>query len=231
MKLFPQVVSLLLSPILAVWPLSAQQAELRDSPAGAPAAEQLQVHLVGDRNASPVGSLDSKGFALEVTDGSGAKVQNAAIAIRLPDSGPSGTFPDGSHAAVVYTDQFGRASLGDVHWGATPGTVPIRITASKGAAHAGILIEQTLTSPMEKPVIALFTIGCERSQTAGAGYSGYSDLESRKSRSLEPASGRTGPDAAKCPAENEPCARVCRDVFQLRRTESDCRERPGRFET
>jgi hypothetical protein len=71
-------------------------------------------------------------------------VADAAIAFRLPDADPTGIFSDGTHSAVAYTDQTGRAKITGIQWNATPGAVAIRVTATKGTAHAGILIQQTL---------------------------------------------------------------------------------------
>jgi hypothetical protein len=81
---------------------------------------------------------------MEVTDSRGAAVADAAIVLRLPDTDPTGSFADASHAAIAYTDQAGRATLAGIQWASTPGIVAIRATASKGTAHAGILIQETL---------------------------------------------------------------------------------------
>ena len=86
-----------------------------------------------------------KGFVVQVSDSAGAAVQDAAVAFRLPDSGPTGTFTDGTHSAVVYTGADGRAYVTGIHWNDIAGPVAIRITATKGILHAGILFEQTLT--------------------------------------------------------------------------------------
>ena len=40
-----------------------------------------------------------------------APIPGAAVAFRLPDTDPIGTFADGSHATVVYTDINGRAQV------------------------------------------------------------------------------------------------------------------------
>ena len=154
MKLFTQIISLLLSPILAVGPLSASPAESPGAAAGSAAAQQIEIHVLrGDNNAAQIGSVAKSAILVEVTDATGAKVQDAAIAFRLPDSGATGTFGDGTRAAVAYTDKSGQAILGEIRWGTTAGTVPIRVTASKGSSHAGLVVEQTLMATGTAPAI------------------------------------------------------------------------------
>ncbi len=99
----------------------------------------LQIQLLGN-------SRFEKGFTVEVTDATGAAVPDAAIVFRLPDSNPTGTFPDRTHASVAYTDRTGHATIPNIQWNPTPGLVAIRVSATKGIAHASILVEQTLTA-------------------------------------------------------------------------------------
>jgi hypothetical protein len=146
MRLFPRFISFLLTPILIVGPLSAQTSQVPSaSPSGSAPVEALLLRVVEGESADvAAGSRALKGFIVEVTDSSGAAVSDAAIAFRLPDVAPTGMFSDGTHAAVAYTDQTGRAKITGIQWNATPGAVAIRVTATKGTAHAGILIQQTL---------------------------------------------------------------------------------------
>jgi CDGSH-type Zn-finger protein len=81
---------------------------------------------------------------VEVTDETGAAVRAAAVICRLPESGATGTFADGTHAAVAYTDEQGQAAIRSIQWGDIAGPVAIRLTATKGMVHAGILVETTL---------------------------------------------------------------------------------------
>ena len=141
-------VSLVLIPLLAISPLGAQypaaggSAPVTDSAA----VQDLQLRVVdGDASETRAGTPAVKGFTVEVTDSAGAPVADAAIAARLPDSGPTGVFADGTHAAIVYSDAAGRARITGIRWGETPGLVALRVTATKGTSHAGILVEQTLT--------------------------------------------------------------------------------------
>jgi hypothetical protein len=138
MRFISPFLSLVLIPLVAVLPVSAQfPAPVQD----------LRLKVVeNDSVQAPIGSKSAKGLMLQVTDESGHGVPDVAVALRLPDNGPTGSFSDGTHAAVVYTDQTGCAHVAGIQWGNTPGVVALRITAAKGAAHAGILVEQTLTA-------------------------------------------------------------------------------------
>jgi hypothetical protein len=79
-------------------------------------------------------------------DGAGMPVADAAVVFRLPDSGATGTFPDGSYSVVKYTNINGRAEAPDIQWNATPGPLSIRITAAKGTGHAGLLVDASLVA-------------------------------------------------------------------------------------
>ncbi len=112
-----------------------------------PITEALQIRMVDADNASArIGSRSNQGFTVEVTDAAGRVVRDAAVIFRLPDSGPSGRFADGTLAAVTYADADGKARVSDIRWDDTPGLVMLRVTAAKGTAHAGLLFEQTLSA-------------------------------------------------------------------------------------
>jgi hypothetical protein len=85
------------------------------------------------------------GYSFVVTDSSGIPVPDAAVAIRLPEEGPSGFFANGVRSAVVYTNASGVAKFAQVHWNSALGVASIMVTAVKGELHAGALIEQTIT--------------------------------------------------------------------------------------
>jgi hypothetical protein len=139
MRSLTSVVSLALIPLIAVLPVSAQ---LPPAPAGVEAALQLRVL-----------ENSSNQFLVEVSDSAAAPVAGAAVAFRLPENDLVGTFADGSHAAVVYTDSNGRAQIAGIHWNRTSGTATVRITAAKSGAHAGLIVEQAIsTSVVPVPV-------------------------------------------------------------------------------
>jgi hypothetical protein len=145
--------SLLLATAMVASPLPAQS-PADDSAPGIPAPE-LQLRVIdSDGTSAPAGSHTKKNITIEVTDANGVPVGGAAVTFRLPDSGPSGKFADGSSASVAYTDASGRAHAGNVSWSSAAGVADIRITAAKGASHTGILFEETLTpgqSAQSKP--------------------------------------------------------------------------------
>ncbi|HMF76307.1 MAG TPA: hypothetical protein VK604_11650 [Bryobacteraceae bacterium] len=134
MKLLSPVLSFFLIPLLVVLPLQAQL----PAPAAADSTSAFQLRLVESTKGA------ASAFTVEVTDSQGRPVPDAAVAFRLPDAGPSGTFPGGEHAAVVYTDATGRARSPGIQWGATAGSVTLRITAAKAGLHAGLLVEETV---------------------------------------------------------------------------------------
>ena len=152
MTFAPRFTSFLLTPLLGFGPLFAQS----------PTNETLQLRVTGSDGAQIApNSHSDKGFSVEVTDGTGARVSDAAVVFRLPDSSSTGTFADGSHSAVAYTDGSGIAHVSGIQWSSTPGPVAIRITATRGAAHAGTLFEENLTAastdvsaPAARPPVA-----------------------------------------------------------------------------
>jgi hypothetical protein len=86
----------------------------------------------------------SNGYTVQVLDAAGVPVAGAAVAVRLPDDGPSGTFADGNKASVAYSDSKGQVRFQQIHWNGSPGIAVVRVTVVKGAAHAGVLIQQSL---------------------------------------------------------------------------------------
>jgi len=142
MKHLSPYFSLFLIPLLVNLPVAAQLPDPGASDA-APAPEALQIRVLDNNPGSvAVNSQAAKGLSVQITDSTGAPVADAAVALRLPDDGPTGAFADGSHAAVSYTDRSGHAQLASVKWGDSPGVVAMRLTTVKGTAHAGILVEQ-----------------------------------------------------------------------------------------
>ncbi|MBV8834555.1 MAG: hypothetical protein JO108_35605 [Acidobacteriaceae bacterium] len=138
--------SIILSALLAVSPVRAQMGSSgRDS-----SIEDLQISVSGLSSALP-GTRQGSPMSIRVLDLSGSPVSEAAIAVRLPDTDPSGVFPDGSHSLVAYTDVKGEAIIDGIRWGETSGSVHIRVTATKGASHAGTLVEEQIGAPQIAP--------------------------------------------------------------------------------
>lgn len=145
------ILSAILTPLLVICPVWAQTPlSLANSPLDSAMNQPIQLHMIeSDGPQAQVSSRGAKGITVQVTDSTGAGVPDAAVVFRLPDSGPTGIFTDGTHSAVAYTDGSGSAHVTGIQWNGTPGPLAIRVTATKGTSHAGILIEQTLSSSME----------------------------------------------------------------------------------
>ncbi len=136
MKSLYSVLSLLLTSLLII-PIQGQL------PSVDALGPELRVLLKSPTTAT-ADSLARSGIAVKVVFPNGSPLAEAAVAFRLPDVGITGTFPDGSHAVVVYTDAAGNARSPVLRWSSTPGTLNLRITAAKGQLYASLLVEQTL---------------------------------------------------------------------------------------
>lgn len=146
-------IPLVLIPSLVVSPIWAQSVSASADPNGE--ASNLQLRVIEEPRAN-AGFVPAKGLTVQVRDGNGRPVQDAAVAFRLPDTTPSGTFSDGTQSAVAYTDASGTAHVDGIRWIATSGSVPVRITASKGNSHAGLLFEEKLSdSPAPSAIPAV----------------------------------------------------------------------------
>jgi predicted aconitase with swiveling domain len=133
---------LLLSAILvAGLPVQAQSG----NPAGPDDIQELHLRVIeGQQRSVEPGKSSKTPLILAVTDGRNAPVPSATVLVRLPADGATGAFSDGSRVSVLYTDMTGQVAVTNIRWGSTEGTAVVRITASKGSAHAGILFEQTI---------------------------------------------------------------------------------------
>ena len=122
MRIFPALISVLLTPLVTLTPVLAQ------TPEPAPGLE-LRV-------------LDSTApdrLTVEVTDAAGQRVADAGVVVRLPEGA---LFSNSTTVATVQTDANGIAQVQGIQWG--PGGT-VRLTANKGSAHAGLLFERTAT--------------------------------------------------------------------------------------
>src|SRR5437870_2144416 len=94
------ILSSILALTLVVSPLQAQAPVSLDGSRDHTGAQSLQLRVLDlDGHQTPVNARTTAGFAVQVTDSAGAAVADAALAFRLPDSGPTGTFADGTHSA------------------------------------------------------------------------------------------------------------------------------------
>ena len=138
-----RLLSISLASLLVLGPANAQ------SP-----FQSLQLRLVQSSGDAPAGATDPRDLIVEVTDGGGAPVADATVTFHLPDEGATGVFADGNRAAVVTSGASGHARISGIRWGTTPGTVALRITASKGSSHAGVIAELKLDGAALPPVTA-----------------------------------------------------------------------------
>ena len=131
--------SLFLCSLIALNPIWAQT----NSAAAAGSLDApLHVHLVEGPGPAPPQTKSSKGFVFQVTDSAGSPVPGAAVALRLPQDGPNGSFASGLRAWVAYSDDAGIARFPLIEWGAQSGQAQLKITAAKGPAHSALMIEQ-----------------------------------------------------------------------------------------
>jgi hypothetical protein len=113
------------------------------NPTGSSEVQELHIRVLeADQIPVEPGKFSQQALTVVVTDSQGAAVSSAAVLFRLPSEGATGVFGDGSRVTVLYTDADGRATVKGINWSTTPGTAAIRVTASKGTAHAGLLVEQ-----------------------------------------------------------------------------------------
>lgn len=146
MKFLSSLISIVLIPLLITGQLPAQNTAVAPTP-----AQALHIRVIsGNRGDALAGSKAPNGFTFEVTDANGAPVTDAAVSLRLPDSGATGVFADGTHSSVAYTNQNGQAQINGIQWGETTGSASIRVTATKDTAHAGLLLEQSIAPTVAK---------------------------------------------------------------------------------
>jgi hypothetical protein len=122
-----------------IWAQSSSPVPADSAPDGA-----LHIHVVDDPGPAQPQSTSVKGYVLQVTNTSGAPVAGAAVALRLPEDGPTGRFANGLRAWVAYSDPAGIARFPVIQWGETGGPVQVRVTAAKGVSHAGLMIAQRI---------------------------------------------------------------------------------------
>ncbi len=94
---------------------------------------------------------------IEVTDETGARVDNAIVSFRLPEDGISGTFRNGLKTEIVTTGDGGHASLRSLLAGGFAGQFQVRVTVAKGEARAGTISTQYIAPDSRKhPVHSVF---------------------------------------------------------------------------
>ncbi len=137
-----RLLSLLLCSLIASQPIWARSdsADTAEAVADVP----LHVRLVDDPGLAQPQTKSAKGYVLQVTNANGAPVAGAAVALRLPEDGPTGRFANGLRAWVAYSDTAGIARFPVIEWGEIPGSVELKVTAAKGSNHAALMVAQRI---------------------------------------------------------------------------------------
>jgi hypothetical protein len=102
------------------------------------------VIIIGDHARNQIAAKMDHELAVKIQSGSGEQpVSGARVRFILPDSGPSGTFADGSKSLDVTTDQSGMAIARGFHPNDTKGEFQINVEAFYQGQRAGATIMQT----------------------------------------------------------------------------------------
>ena len=102
-------IPLFLIPCLVISPVWAQSVPAASDPNSQ--ASNLELRVVEEPKAPGASFAPPNRLTVQVQDENGRPVSDAAVAFRLPDTRSSGTFADGAHSAVAYTDASGTAHV------------------------------------------------------------------------------------------------------------------------
>jgi hypothetical protein len=112
--------------------------------AQAPSSALLEIVIVeGDGAINNVKKRTSREAIVEVQDENHKPVAGAIVSFTLPNTGPGGTFVNGSRLFMVTTDQAGRAAATSIRANSLTGSYNIRVTASFQGQTATATIAQT----------------------------------------------------------------------------------------
>src|SRR5580658_8173921 len=154
---------LLLINLLGAHPLG----DRNDAPQAAP---MLNIVIVeGEGTLNNVKQRVNREPIVEVEDENHKPVAGAAVVFSLPNSGPSGTFANGSQTLTVTTDATGRAAATGIHPNHVLGKLQIRVTASANGLSASAVITQTniaganvgrgLSTPAKLAILGAIVVG------------------------------------------------------------------------
>jgi hypothetical protein len=105
-----------------------------------------KIRVVDDPGPALPNSTALKGFAVQVTDSAGAPVPGVAVALRLPEEGATGHFPNNLRAWVTYSDPAGLARFPVIEWEGSVGPAELHLTAAKAGAHTTMLVKQEVAA-------------------------------------------------------------------------------------
>jgi hypothetical protein len=126
-----------------------------------------KIRVVDDPGTALPNSTALKGFAVQVTDSTGAPVPGVAVALRLPEEGATGHFPNNLRAWVAYSDPAGLARFPVIQWEGSVGSSELHLTAAKAGVHTTMLVKQEVaatghlvppTPDLPAPVLAASTL-------------------------------------------------------------------------
>jgi hypothetical protein len=140
--------------------LNAVWAQTNSADPGESANEAaLHIHVVDDPGPVQTQTMSAKGYVVQVTNAAGAPVSAAAVALRLPEEGPTGRFTNGLRAWVAYSDAAGIARFPVIQWGDNSGPLELRLTAAKGTSHNGLMIALQIGS--DHPSMSIVSVPIE----------------------------------------------------------------------
>jgi hypothetical protein len=112
--------------------------------AWAQAPSALRIVIVeGDGAINNVRQRVNREPVVQVEDENRKPIAGAVVVFFLPDSGPSGTFVNGSKTLTVTTDNQGQAAARGIKFNNQTGQLQIRVTASFQGQTASAIISQT----------------------------------------------------------------------------------------
>ena len=113
-------------------------------PAWAQAPTGLSINIVeGEGAINNVRQRVNREPIVQVEDQNHKPIAGAVVMFLLPDSGASGTFPDGSRMLMIVTDNQGRAAARGIRPNGLSGPMQIRVTANFQGLNASSVITQT----------------------------------------------------------------------------------------
>jgi len=108
------------------------------------APAKLNITIVeGDGAINNVKQRVNREPIVQVEDENHKPIAGAVVLFFLPDSGPGGTFANGSRSLMVTTNAQGRETMTGFHPNSATGQMQVRVTASFGGQTAAAVITQT----------------------------------------------------------------------------------------
>ena len=139
--LIPELPLILVIALIAnLCPAPAVAQQTQDAP-------PFRVNVIeGEGSINNVRQAVNRGATVLVEDENKNPLSGVAVSFFLPNEGPSGVFPNGSHVLTVFTDDKGVASSRPVHFNNLVGLMRIRVVASLFSQTASAIITQTNVS-------------------------------------------------------------------------------------